>query len=55
MICECGASQWALYICDDGLYRCWQCRETGRGRVIVKPTPNPPGIERPYITKRRKK
>lgn len=32
---SCPCEAWALYICDDGRYRCWQCRATGKGRIVV--------------------
>lgn len=55
---ECTGEVWATFICDDGRYRCWQCKATGKGRIIVRPkfvvTPDTEKIERPYINRRKK-
>lgn len=54
---ECVGEVWALFSCDDGRHRCWQCKATGRGRIV---TVQPPEIdpvdtaERPYITRKKR-
>jgi hypothetical protein len=48
---------WALFICDDGVYRCRACRD--KRPPVVVPVPHRRCVavdttQRPYITKRGK-
>ncbi len=45
---------WALFICDDGVFRCRACRDKRPVPVAVPVSHKPKGVEgeRPYITRR---
>lgn len=59
MICpQCRLDFWALFICDDGVYRCRADRDARpvvtvvkRARETAAPTA---GLQRPYATRRGK-
>ncbi len=51
MICpQCQRDFWALFICDDGVYRCRADRDS-RPVLVVPDKVNTDGTQRPYVTR----